>query len=196
MKVGLFGGSFDPVHRGHVEPVLAARESLGLDRVIYLPTARPPHKPELAAPAWARYTMVELALLGDDRLFVSPFEMREATCYTIDTVEHFRHRLPGADLVLLIGADSWASFTTWHEWRRLLDRADLAVLVRPGWEAGELEPPFAEARARGRLHFVANEPWPVSSTELRERLGRGEEVSADVVPELVLDYVRKYRLYR
>lgn len=196
MKVGLFGGSFDPVHRGHVEPVSAACDSLGLERVIYLPTARPPHKGDVVAPAWARYTMVELALLGHDRLVASAFEMRDERCYTIDTVEHFRRQLPGAGLVLLIGADSWSSFTTWRDWRRIVDRAELAVLVRPGWEAGELEPPFAEARARGRLHFVANEPWPVSSTELRRRLGRGAEVAADIVPELVLDYIRKYRLYR
>lgn len=196
MKVGLFGGSFDPVHRGHVEPVRAARRALGLERVIYLPTARPPHKDDLAAPARARYTMVELALLGDERLVASDFEMRRETCYTIDTVEHFRRQLPEAEPVLLIGADSWASFTSWRDWRRILDLAQLAVLVRPGWEVGELEPPFAEARARGRLRFVANEPWPVSSSDLRRRLASGEELSSDMVPELVLDYLRKYRLYR
>ena len=98
--------------------------------------------------------------------------------------------------MLLIGADSWASFTTWREWRRILEAVELAVLTRPGWEAGELAPPFAEARARGRLHFVANEPWPVSSSALRRRFAQGEAVSADEVPQLVLDYIRKYRLYR
>ncbi len=195
MKVGLFGGSFDPVHRGHLEPVRQARAALGLERVIYLPTARPPHKTARSATALQRYAMVELALLGEEGLCASPFELREETCYTVDTVEHFRGEMPEAELVLLIGADSWAAFTSWREWRRILDTVELAVLVRPGWETGELDEPFARAHAQGRLHFVGNEPWPVSSTALRRQLGRGEEISPDTVPPLVLDYIRKYRLY-
>ncbi len=195
MKVGLFGGSFDPVHRGHLEPVRQARAALGLERVIYLPTARPPHKSARSATALQRYAMVELALLGEEGFFASPFELKGETCYTVDTVEHFRGELPGAELVLVIGADSWAAFTSWREWRRILTMTELAVLVRPGWETGELATPIADAYARGRLHFVANEPWPVSSTELRRCLGRGEEISPDTVPPLVLDYIRKYRLY-
>lgn len=196
MKIGLFGGSFDPVHRGHIEPVRQARAALGLERVIYLPTARPPHKGERHAPPLARYAMVELALLGEEGLYASPFEMRDAVCYTVDTVEHFRRELPAAELVLLIGADSWASFTSWRSWPRLLDLAELAVLTRAGWESGEMAPRLAEERARGRLHFVANEPWPTSSRELRDRLRQGRELSPDDVPPLVIDYVRKYGLYR
>jgi nicotinate-nucleotide adenylyltransferase len=196
VKIGLFGGSFDPIHRGHLEPVRQARAALGLERVIYLPTARPPHKGERHAPALARFAMVELALLGEEGLYASPFEMRDAVCYTVDSVEHFRRELPGAELVLLIGADSWASFTTFRSWARILDLAELAVMVRPGWESGEMAPRLAEERARGGLRFVANEPCPVSSRELRERLRRGEDVSPDQVPPLVIDYLRKYGLYR
>lgn len=196
MKIGLFGGSFDPIHRGHLEPVRHARAALGLERVIYLPTARPPHKPDRYAPPHARYAMVELALLDEEGLYASPYEMRDETCYTVDTVEHFRRELPVAGLVLLIGADSWASFTSWRSWPRLVDLAELAVLVRPGWETGELAPRLAEEHARGRLHFVANEPWPVSSSELRQRLARGGAASPDELPKLVIDYIHKYDLYR
>lgn len=196
MRWGLFGGAFDPVHVGHVAPVRHARAVLGLDRVIYLPTARPPHKHDLVAPAQARYTMVELALLGEEGLYASPYEMREETSYTVDTVEHFRRRLPEADLVLMIGADAWTSFTRWRQWRRILDRAELAVLVRPGWESGPLEPPFDGAFDEGRLRFIENEPRPVSSTDLRALLGEGREVPEGAVPPLVLEYVKKYGLYR
>src|SRR5947208_4241718 len=102
MKVGLFGGSFDPIHRGHIEPVRKARRALGLDRVIYLPTARPPHKPGGAlAPAPARYAMVELALLFEDGLCASAYELTaDRPAYTIETLEHFRAELPDAELFL------------------------------------------------------------------------------------------------
>lgn len=195
MKVGLFGGSFDPIHRGHIEPVRHAKNALGLDRVIYLPTARPPHKSERFAPPHARYSMVEMALLGDNDLHASAFELRDETCYTVDTIRHFRRELPDAELVLLIGADSWASFTSWYEWRQILDGARLAVLVRPGWRTGDLGPPFDRAQAEGRLHFVANKPWPISSSEIRARLEQGEALTPGSVSQLVLDYIVKYGLY-
>ena len=196
MRWGLFGGVFDPIHLGHVAPARHARAALGLERVIYLPTARPPHKAAPVAPAHARYTMVELALLGEEGLYVSPFEMRDEPCYTADTVEHFRRERPEADLVLLIGADSWASFTRFRDWRRILARAELAVLVRPGWEAGALAPPFDRAREEGRLHFLENEPWPLSSSDLRRSLDERRKVPEGAVAPLVLDYVEKYGLYR
>ena len=110
MKVGLFGGSFDPIHRGHLDPVRAAMRDLGLDRVIYLHTARPPHKPGRAlAPALARYAMVELALLGEEGLYASAHELTlDRPAYTIETLEHFRRQMPAAELYLLIGGDSFA----------------------------------------------------------------------------------------
>ncbi|MEO1084393.1 MAG: nicotinate-nicotinamide nucleotide adenylyltransferase [Acidobacteriota bacterium] len=116
MRIGLYGGTFDPVHRGHVEPVRSAARVLDLDRVIYLPTAQPPHKRgRRTAPAWRRFTMVELALLGDAECRVDPFEMTGDFAYTIDTVEHFERRFAGARLFLIVGADS---FVALHTWRR------------------------------------------------------------------------------
>src|SRR5262245_9737320 len=96
MKLGLFGGSFDPIHHGHVRPVLEAVEQIGLDRVVYLPTGRPPHKPNRRlAPALARYAMAEIALLPHSRLEVSGHELSEAAPhYTVDTLLHFRAQHP------------------------------------------------------------------------------------------------------
>ena len=200
MKLGLFGGSFDPIHRGHVAPVREARRRLGLDRVLYLPTASPPHKPGRAfAPALARWTMVELALLHEEGLYASAHEMGERPAYTVETLEHFRDALPGADLHLLIGADSLATLTTWRRWQELPRLARLVVLARPGWEAAEvrggLPPELREAERTGRLVAVENEPCPVSATEIRSALARGEEPPAGALHRPVLDYARKYRLY-
>ncbi len=197
MRIGLYGGSFDPIHFGHLMPVRAARDVLALERVVYLPTGRPPHKGPRMAAAEHRFAMVELALAGEEGFVACRHELDESRpSYTIDTVERFRREHPRDELVLVIGADSWAELESWRDWRRLLERVELAVMVRPEWEPGEIAGERAAAVLRGRVCFVANEPLELSSRDLRERLGRGEEVSSREVPHLVLDYIRKYDLYR
>ena len=200
MKLGLFGGSFDPIHRGHIEPVQAARKALGLDRVIYLPTAVPPHKPgRVLAPAHARYAMVEMALLEEEGLYASTFELTlERPAYTIETLEHFRETMPGVDLHLLIGGDSYADLDHWVRWREIVDAARLVVLTRPGWilEEASLSPDLADLAKSGRVVFLGQPPVDVSSTRLREAFSRGEQPPAGSVPESVVRYVHKYDLYR
>ncbi|MEM7483076.1 MAG: nicotinate-nucleotide adenylyltransferase [Acidobacteriota bacterium] len=201
-RIGLFGGSFDPVHRGHLDPILDARRRLGLERVIFLPTARPPHKPKRRfAPALMRYAMVELALLDEPDLWVSDHELLgEGPTYTVDTVAHFADRWPGAELVLLIGSDSFAELPTWRRWRELIERIRLAVLVRPGWEPealrGELPAELRRLMDRQRIDFVADRPRPISSTDLRDRLATGDELPDGWIPEQVLRFIEKYKLYR
>lgn len=202
MKLGLYGGSFDPIHLGHIDPVRRARQALGLDRVLYLPTARPPHKEgRRQAPALARYAMVELALLGEDGLFVSPFEMERSTpSYTVDTLEHFQQIEPWAELHLLIGADSFLELERWVRWRRIAELAKLVILPRPGFD-GEvfdqgLTPPLRRL-IEGEGAVVIEEPElvDVSSTGVRQRLTEDSAVLDDVLPPLVIDYIRKYELY-
>lgn len=202
MKVGLFGGSFDPIHRGHIDPVQEARRTLGLDRVIYLPTAKPPHKPgRVLAPAHARYTMVELALLGEEGLYVSPYELTPGKpAYTIETLEHFRREMPGADteLFLLIGGDSFADLHLWVRFREIPEAARLIVLARPGWDLATvpLDPEVAEMARTDRVLLLRQTPVDVSSTRLRELLAAGLPLPAGAVPDLVVRYVQKYALYR
>lgn len=206
-RIGLIGGTFDPIHQGHVRPVRAACEACGLDRVLYLPTANPPHKRERRfAPAWARYAMVELALLGEDRLWVSDFEMTgDRPAYTIDTIKHFRALWPEVELYYLLGADAFAQLDTWRRWHEIPSLARLLVMTRPGelsaTESGgeaprRLPPPVAELLADDRVEIFENPPEEVSATQVRQRIAQREPVSQDMVPALVLDYIRKYKLYR
>jgi len=206
VRIGLIGGSFDPIHRGHLEPVRAARERCGLDRVIYLPTSDPPHKPERRfAPAWRRYVMVELALLGEEGLEASPLELTPGRqAYTVDSVEHFAARFPDDEIHLLIGADSLPELPTWRRWRDLLAGARLVVLARPEWPLdrslarlrAELPAELAERLTEDRVTLVPNPPVAVSSTAIRKALAAGGEPPGESLHPLVLDYCRKYRLYR
>jgi len=199
-KIGLFGGSFDPIHRGHVQPVQEARRSLGLERVIFLPTAQPPHKPmrELA-PAHARYAMVELALLAEEGLFASPHELTPGkAAYTVDTLGEWSTAMPEADLHLLIGSDSFLEFHRWWRFRDIARLAHLVVLARPGFdlETAALAPELGDLAASGRVLLLHQQPVDVSSTQLRRILSRGEAPPPGALPGLVLDYARKYQLYR
>lgn len=200
MKLGLFGGSFDPIHQGHVLPVREARRALGLDRVLYLVTAKPPHKPRRAlAPPHARYAMVEMALLGEEGLYASPYElMLDRPAYTAETLEHFRQTEPGTDLHLLIGGDSFADLHRWYRWRDIAAAARLVVLTRPGWELAPraLHPDLAALAATDRVVFLRQPPVDISSTRLRELFARGEQPPAGQVSDLVVRYVHKYGLYR
>ncbi len=201
MRLGLYGGAFDPIHRGHLEPVLEALEELALDQVIYLPTASPPHKSgrELA-PALARYAMTELALLDDPRRRVSPLELVERPSYTVETVEHFRGLYPAAELFVLVGADAFVELPGWHRWRDLTALAAVAVLQRPEWDAGRLERRLSvelrQLLQSDRARFTSNRPVAAASTELRARLARGERPSPEELPTPVLQYIEKYALYR
>lgn len=205
MKIGFYGGSFDPIHNGHIRPVWQAKRALGLDRVLYLPTAHPPHKPDRRfADAHHRFAMVELALLWESDLYASSFELRQEASYTIDTVRWLRARHPDDTLVMLLGSDAFAGFATWRAWEAILDEVEIGVLVRPGWSEQQVRVAIPEALARiafgpegaATVHFVSNQPVDASSTEVRRQLAEDRTLSPGLVPSLVLDYIRKYDLYR
>ena len=202
MKLGLFGGCFDPIHNGHIRPVRDARSELGLDRVLFLPTAVPPHKPgRQFAPPHARFAMVELALLDEPGLAVSPLELTpERPFYSIDSLRHFRQQDRDAELYLLVGGDGFADLHTWKEWQEIFRLAHLVVLTRPDWHWSDFRhrvpAELAELAATERVLFIANDPVAVSATEIRQRLAAGQAIPDDAVPELVLKYIDKYSLYQ
>jgi len=205
VRLGVFGGSFDPPHAGHVRPVQEVRRRLGLDRVLYVPTARPPHKSGPArlpeAPAACRFAMVEMALLDEPGLFASPVELLpDRTTYTVETLEHLRTLHPQASLHLIIGSDSLGGLATWRRWRDILRLGRLAVLVRPGAEPEALRETLQdELRALlddGGLDLLADLTIDVSSTEIRRRRAAGEPLGEGWLHPRVLNYLEKYRFYR
>jgi nicotinate-nucleotide adenylyltransferase len=145
--------------------------------------------------------MVELALLGEEGLFASTHELTLGrAAYTVETVEHFLLTRPDWDLHLVLGADSFAELRSWRRWRDLLRLVRVVVLARPGWDSDHLlarvpEEQAAAVRA-GRVVFVANRLWDLSSSRIREGLARGDSPTAEACPESVLHYVSKYALYR
>ena len=209
MRVGLFGGSFDPVHVGHVAAARLARRELGLDRVLLLPTAQPPHNPERRfAPDLLRYAMVELALVDEPDLVVSTVELTPGKpAYAIETLERFRAEAPDDEHVLLIGADSLATLDGWRRWRELLATAELGVFARPGFDWSALEPNLAPelartitaasapAAGRSRLTWLPT-AHPASASEIRRRLAGCESLPEGWLDPRVLTFVTKYSLYR
>lgn len=202
MKIALFGGSFDPIHYGHIQPVREVMEQLGIDRTIFLPTAQPPHKlGKQFAPAASRFVMVELATLEEEDMWVSAFELTpDQPAFTIDSVEHFKSEQPEVEFYLLLGGDAFAELSSWKRWEDLVEAVGLLVMVRPGWSLEDYRerlPAALRALAlSARVTFFQNEPVSISATELRRRIASGLEVSDQDVPPLVLEYLRKYNLYR
>ena len=203
MKVALFGGSFDPIHCGHLEPVLEVVRLAALDRVIYCPTARPPHKRNRQlAPALSRYAMVEAAVEPFEELRVSTYELREeAESFTLDTVRHYLETQPDWSLSLLLGADAWEEIDTYRGWEEILDLVPVIVMSRPG--SIQAPAPADEERAavrafveRGRVTFVRGRGVDVSSHELRRILAAGDDPPPGWLPDPVLELIRNDRLYR
>lgn len=196
MKVGVFGGVFDPVHRGHLDPVRQATEALGLDRVLYVPTASPPHKEAAVAAAARRFAMLELALLDRPECRVEDLELTPGVpTYTVRTLEKLTTLRPGDEHWWILGEDAFTELESWREWESIPRLASLAVLARPGVEAS-LSPALRALVESGRAVRVEVEPVPLSSSGIRATLASGRLPPAGAVPGPVLNYIRKYGLYR
>jgi nicotinate-nucleotide adenylyltransferase len=190
LAVGVFGGTFDPIHYGHLR---------------FIPAAAPPHRPPPQASAAQRLAMVELAIRGLPGLRADDRELqRGGLSYTVLTLESLRAELGKTPLCLLIGADQFRSFETWHRWQEIPALAHLVVLNRPGTLFGTL-PAWARARAcedfrflreapAGQLAFLSVSPQDISATRIRAALARGESVQG-LLPEAVLDYIRTNQVY-
>ena len=191
--IGIFGGTFDPVHNAHLRIARLALDALGLARLLWIPTGVPRYRPAPVAPAENRLAMLELALAGEPRCAIDTRELApRASGYTVDTLAALQSELGlDAPLVLLIGSDQYEKLAGWHRWRELFGLARIAVVARPGW-APEAD---AEVRAAGTVLRVEMAPLDISSTEIRARIGRGEDVSG-MLPPPVLDYISTHRLYR
>jgi nicotinate-nucleotide adenylyltransferase len=189
MRMGLFGGSFDPVHLGHLLAARAAREEAGLDRLFFIPAAQSPFKPAAQpAPAPERLRWLRLALAGEATAEVDDQEIRRGgLSYTIDTVRDYARKYPVAELFYLIGADQTAQLRLWREAAELARLVQFLIIPRPGEVLSELDPPF-----RGRA--LRGVPLGVSSSEIRARLKAGLPVT-HLTPPAVAEALGNNRLY-
>lgn len=196
--VGVFGGTFDPIHLGHLAAAQGAVERLGLDQVLFLPNRQPPHKAgRPVTPALHRAAMVRLAVESNDRFGFSGLELeREGPSYTIHTVRAFQERHPDWRLAFLVGMDSLLEIQTWLEYRTLLTLVDLVVFSRPGYADDRRDQVLAELGPDliRRIHLLELPGVAVSATELR-RLGEQGMSLRYLVPDSVARYIREHRLY-
>lgn len=196
--VGVFGGTFDPPHRGHVAVAADVADALGLDRVLWVPAAASPFKPEGArAPADARLEMVRAAVAADPRFEVLTDELdRPAPSWTVETLERLRARLPGASLHLILGADQFRSFPRWRGPARIAELARLAVMNRGSEDPAPLVSEVVRAvpELEGRIDLVRVRADDVSSSAVREAAGSGAPLDGWVPPE-VAEIIRRRALY-
>jgi nicotinate-nucleotide adenylyltransferase len=185
-RLALFGGAFDPIHNAHLDIAREAARQFDLDRVLFVPAARPPHK-RLHASYDDRYRMVELALENQPGLEPSYLEAGPRQSFSIDTIEKLRPELSGDDrLFFIIGADAFADIRTWKRWRDVVAAVEFIVVSRPGHRYAVPE--------GARVHVLDTLQLPVSSSEIRTRLASGDDQVDE--PAAVLQYIRERNLYQ
>ena len=183
MKIGLFGGAFNPVHNGHMTIAREAVKKVGLDRLIFIPTGNAPHKKETDISREDRFNMLLLATENEEKMTVSDYEIkREGVNYSADTVEYFKSVYPFDELFFIIGDDSYNQLDTWHEPHRIMEKSTLLVFPREG--ADVKEPAI----------LIPMERVEVSSSNIRKKIKMGKDCT-NVLPKKVFDYIIDRKLY-
>jgi nicotinate-nucleotide adenylyltransferase len=200
--IGLFGGTFDPIHYGHLRTAFELWQLLGLEQVRFLPTGNPPHRESSLAPAELRLQMVRAAIAGQGAFVADDREMRRGgMSYTVDTLLDLRGEYPGRSLCLLLGMDAFLGVPHWHRWREIFDLAHVVVAHRPGWKA-PITGPLGEVmvdrgtgsirdlhvRTAGRIYVHAVTQLEISSTDLRALILSQRDLRY-LVPEAVRDLI-------
>ena len=197
-RVGLLGGTFDPVHLAHLALAHAALSSLGLDQVLWIPTGQPWQKTRAITPAAHRVAMVQLAIAGEPRFALSCIEVdRTGPSYTVDTVRALAAAQPDTEWFLLIGQDQYLGLHTWHDWPALLSLVVLAVAQRPpvGTDLGAATARQPHPDVQNLAHRqVALPMMDISSTDIRRRAQQGADFS-HLVPPAVARYIETHGLY-
>jgi len=197
-SLGLFGGTFDPIHLGHLRAAESAREALQLDRVTFVPARNPPHRPEPVSSPLDRFAMVALATMGHPQFDVSDVELvREGPSFTVDTVKALQQAHAEDRLVLIVGSDTFPEMGTWKDRAVLESRCTIAVVGRPQPDdqpkssSRPPDPPSPGAVVKR----VDGPPFALSSTSIRRRVREGQSIRY-LVPDAVADYIEKRGLYR
>ncbi len=191
MRIGLFGGTFDPPHNAHVALASLALAELALDELRWIPAGQPWQKARQITPAAQREAMVRLAMEGEPRFMIERCEIKRAgPSFTLDTVRELQAAKPGAEWFLIIGQDQYANLHSWRDWRELLARVTLAVANRPGVAIEPHEDVKAAAQRVVPLPML-----DIASTDIRARVAAGQDITA-LVPAGVARYIEAHHLYR
>ncbi|HET7922394.1 MAG TPA: nicotinate-nucleotide adenylyltransferase [Gammaproteobacteria bacterium] len=207
-KIGIFGGTFDPVHLGHLRPALEIRDALSLDEVRFIPAGCPPHRHAPVAPARLRLALLEAALAGVDGFRLDEREIGKTTpCYTVDTLAELRREFPRDALYLMVGMDAFLGFPGWHDWQRVFELAHVVVAHRPGWVMqvrGALHEALAARRAEapeslagtqdGRILLQPVTQLEISASRVRACLAGGGDPRY-LVPEPVRELLLESNAY-
>ncbi|MBO4523691.1 MAG: nicotinate-nucleotide adenylyltransferase [Ruminococcus sp.] len=196
MRIGIYGGSFNPVHNGHIHLAETAVKEFSLDRLYFVPSKKSPHRSIAEyAPDVDRLEMLRLAAKVNDRLFVSDYEIKsDRVSYTIYTVEHFRKEFPEDELFLLVGSDMLLSFDTWHRFDEILSNVTLCVVSRESGDLPELKKKAQDLSKYGKIIVSEAPPTEVSSTLVRKKIAKNEDFSC-YLDENVVQYIRSVGLY-
>jgi len=201
IKLGILGGTFNPLHSGHLIVAQEAYLRLRLDKVIFIPAASPPHKPqENLVEAKHRLRMVALTLRNDPRFVVSDMETKRlGNSYTVDTLEELRQKYgPKAEIYLIVGSDTLDEFPTWKDFPRIAQVAHIVVMARPGHplqKIDDLKAILGEDKVEEMKGFMLSGPLiGISASEVRRRLARGDSIRY-LVPRTVERYIKKHKLY-
>ncbi len=195
-KVGIMGGTFDPIHLGHLSAAEEARARYGLERVIFIPNGQPPHKKSYpVTPAEHRYNMVRLAIASHPHFEISRVEMdRPGPSYAVDTLHALREELGGGvELYFITGADAIAEILTWRAPEELVKSCDFIAVTRPGYDLRRLRE-VTDALPGARVHLLDAIGVDISSTEIRARVARGESLRY-LAPTPVVRYITTHELY-
>jgi nicotinate-nucleotide adenylyltransferase len=206
--IGLFGGTFDPIHYGHLRIAFELWQALKLSQVRFLPSGNPPHREAPLANAELRLEMVRLAVAGEPAFMVDDREIRRSgLSYSVDTLADVRREFPQRSLVLLLGMDAFLGMPTWHRWQEIFELAHVAVAHRPGWKApmsgplGEIMVDRGTGSVRdlhgtpaGRIFVHAGTQLEISSTDLRQLILSGRDLRY-LVPEAVRDLILRTGCY-
>jgi nicotinate-nucleotide adenylyltransferase len=191
VRLGIFGGSFDPVHRGHLQLAILATKEFNLEKVFFVPARQPPHKKgKKLTPARDRMAMLSKAIEPYPRFTISRFELeRKSTTYTYQTLNSFKRQFPSARLFFLMGSDSLAELHTWKNAAALARLCDFIVGVRKG------APKRCRLALANKVHYISRPILPISSSLVRERVQSGRPIKR-LVPPAVERYIENKKLYR
>jgi nicotinate-nucleotide adenylyltransferase len=195
LRIGILGGTFDPIHFGHIATAGAAMECAQLDRVLFIPSAQPPHRAAAVAPEAQRLEMCKLAVEGHEAFEVSDIEMRRGgASYTSDTLGELKRAHPQDELSLILGWDAARLFATWHEPEKVKELASFVVVSRPGMPAPGVDELTAAGLDPERVMLCLRPTPDISGSALRRAIARGESIS-EKVPEAVARYIAEHHLY-